>query len=186
MIQAVPTQSKQGMLPDECRAVDNNEPKGQNEIAATTSAVDDDRTTPVTEAASIPASELVHQNSQGHAERGIKRRGGARVAERPWRQVNKEWSKWNWKWLEPGRDTSKVHALSQKILFRRGVKLMAAWRKLSVNSAVARERDKKVARNLGWNSSADENIDSEACEPIDSDDSEYLEYVRELEERCAL
>ena len=89
MIQAVPAQSKQGMLPDECRAVDNNEPKGQNEIAATTSAVDDDRTTPVTEAASIPASELVHQNSQGHAERGIKRRGGARVAERPWRQVNK-------------------------------------------------------------------------------------------------
>ena len=63
---------------------------------------------------------------------------------------------------------------------------MAAWRKLSVNSAVARERDKKVARNLGWNSSAGENIDSEACEPIDSDDSEYLEYVRELEERCAL
>ena len=72
MIQAVPTQSKQGMLPDECRAVDNNEPKGQNEIAATTSAVDDDRTTPVTEAASI-----VHQNGQGHAERWIKRRGGA-------------------------------------------------------------------------------------------------------------
>ena len=93
MIQAVPTQSTQGMLPDECRAVDNNEPKGQNEIAATTSVFDDDRTTPVTEAASIPASELVHQNRQGHAERGIKRRGGARVAERPWRPVNKEWSK---------------------------------------------------------------------------------------------
>ena len=57
MIQAVPAQSKQGMLPDECRAVDNNEPKGQNEIAAATSAVDDDRTTHVTEAASIPASD---------------------------------------------------------------------------------------------------------------------------------
>ena len=36
-----------------------NESKGQIEIAATTSAVEDDRTTLVTEAASIPASELV-------------------------------------------------------------------------------------------------------------------------------
>ena len=58
---------------------------------------------------------------------------------------------------------------------------MAAWRKLSVNSAVARERDTKVARSHGWNSLADENIESEACESIDSDDSEYLEYARELE-----
>ena len=122
-----------------CRAVDNNEPKGHNEIAATTSAVDDDRTTPVDRGGKHPlrASWSI-RTAKDMPERGIKRRGGARVAERPWRQVNKEWSKWNWKWLEPGRDTSKVHALSQKILFRRGVKLMAAWRKLSVNLAVAK------------------------------------------------
>ena len=63
---------------------------------------------------------------------------------------------------------------------------MAAWRKLSVNSAVARERDKKVARSHGWNSLAGEYMDCEACESIDSDDSEYLEYVRELEERYAV
>ena len=55
-----------------------------------------------------------------------------------------------------------------------------------LSSAVARERDKKVARRYGWNSLADENIESEACGSIDSDDSEYLEYVRELEERYAL
>ena len=41
---------------------------------------------------------------------------------------------------------------------------------------------KKVARS---HSLADENIKREACESIDSDDSEYLEYVRELEERFA-
>ena len=33
---------------------------------------------------------------------------------------------------------------------------------------------------------ADESIESEACKSIDSDDSEYLEYVRELEERYAV
>ena len=137
--QVVPTQSKQGMLPDECRVVDNNESEDAVVIVG-----GEGHTTPLAEAEDIPASELVHQNSQGYADRGIKRRGGVRVAERPWRQVNKEWSKWNWKWLEPGRDPSEIHALIQKILFRRGVKLMAAWRKLSVNSAVARERDKKV------------------------------------------
>ena len=120
-----------------------NESKGQIEIAATTSAVEDDRTTPVTEAASTPASELVHQNTQEYASRGMPNRGGGvRLAGRPLRQVNKQWSMWNWTWREPGRGTSKAHALSEKILFRQGVKLMAAWRKMSLNSAATRERDK--------------------------------------------
>ena len=53
---------------------------------------------------------------------------------------------------------------------------MAAWRKLSLNSAATRERerDKNAARSLGWNSQAHEYIDSEACE---SDD----DFMRQLE-----
>ena len=82
--------------------------------------------------------------------------------------------KWNWTSLEPGRGTSKVHALSQKILFRRGVKLMSAWRKLSTNSAATRERDKNAAHSLGWESQASEYMDCEAC---DSDE----DFMSELE-----
>ena len=72
---AEPVQSKQEQLPDVCRAVDKNESEGEIEIAATTSAVEDDRTTPVTEA-SIPASELVHQNNQEDASCRMPNRGG--------------------------------------------------------------------------------------------------------------
>ena len=163
--EAEPMQSRQEQLPDVCRAVDKNESKGEIETAATTSAVEDDRTTLVAEAANIPASELVHQNNPEYTGRGTPNRGGGvRLAGRPWRQVNKQWSMWNWTWLEPGRGTSKGHALSQKILFRRGVKLMAAWRKLSLNSAATRERDKKTAHSFGWNSEAGEYMDCEACE----------------------
>ena len=84
-------------------------------------------------------------------------------------------TKWNWTWLEPERGTSKVHALSQKILFRRGVKLMAAWRKLSANSAGTRERDKNAAHSLGWKSQASEYMDCEAC---DSDE----DFMSELDD----
>ena len=161
-------QSTQEQLPDVCRAVDKNVSKGEIEIAATTSAVEDDRTTLVAQATNIPASEVVHQNSQEFSGRGIPNRGGGvRLAGRPWRQVSRQWSMWNWTWLEPGRGTSKVHALSQKILFRRGVKLTAAWRMLSVNSAATRERDKNAAHSLGWNSQAGEDMD---CEECDSDE----------------
>ena len=83
---------------------------------------------------------------------------------------------WNWTWLEPAQGTSKVHALSQKILFRRGVKLMAQWRKQSLNSAANRERDNNAARSLRWSSQANEYTDSEACE---SDD----DFMRQLENR---
>ena len=58
--QAVPTQPKQRMLPDECRAVDNIESKDEVVIVG-----DEDHTTSLAEAENIPASELVHQNSQG-------------------------------------------------------------------------------------------------------------------------
>ena len=63
----VTRRSKNSCPMSACRAVDN-ESKGHN--AATTSAVDDGSTTPVTEAASIPATELVHQNSQEYTSRG--------------------------------------------------------------------------------------------------------------------
>ena len=99
-------QSKQEQLPDVCRAMDKNESKGEIEIAATTSAVEDDRTTLVAEAAHIPASELVHQNRQEFYSRGIPKRGcGVRLGGGPWRQVNKECSMWNWTWLEPAQGT---------------------------------------------------------------------------------
>ena len=64
-------QSKQEQFPDVCRAVDKNESEGEIEMTATTSAVEDDRTTLVTEAASIPESELVHQNSKEYTSRVI-------------------------------------------------------------------------------------------------------------------
>ena len=41
---------------------------------------------------------------------------------------------------------------------------MAGWRKLSLNSAATSERHKDAAHSFGWNSQADEYIDSEACE----------------------
>ena len=59
--------------------------------------------------------------------------------------------------------TSKLHALSENIRFRPGVKLMAAWRKLSLKSAATRERDKNAAHSFGWNSQAGEHMDCEAC-----------------------
>ena len=71
---AVPTQSMQETFPDECRAVDNNESKDEVVIVG-----DEDRTTPLAEAENIPASKLVHQNSQGYADRGIKRRSGVEL-----------------------------------------------------------------------------------------------------------
>ena len=96
--EAEPMQSRQEQLSDVCRAVDM-------EIAATTSAVEDDRTTPVTETANILASEL----GRGIPNRG----GGVRLA---------------------GRGTSKSRAQPEDSL-PRGVKLMAAWRKLSLLSS---------------------------------------------------
>ena len=157
-----------------CRAVDKNESKGEIEIAATTSVVEDDRTTPVAEAASW-SIRTARSTGRGIPNRG----GGVRLGGRPWRQVNKQWSTMNWEWLEPGRGSSKVHALSQKILFRRGVKLMAAWRKLSLNSAATRERDKYAARSFGWNSQAGEYLDCEACE---SDE----DFMSELEDEYSV
>ena len=65
---------------------DKNELKGEIETASTTSAVEDDRTTSVAEAANIPKSELVHQNSQEDTSRGMPSRGGGVCpAGRPWR-----------------------------------------------------------------------------------------------------
>ena len=85
--EAEPMQSKQEQLPDVCRAMDKNESKGEIEIAATTSA------RRLLQRAVIPASELVHKNSQGHTDRGIPQIGcGVRLAGRPWRQVNKDYS----------------------------------------------------------------------------------------------
>ena len=69
--EAEPMQSKQEQLPHVCRAVDKNESKGEIEITTTTSAVEDDHTTPVAEAANIPAGMLVHQNSQEYPSRGV-------------------------------------------------------------------------------------------------------------------
>ena len=115
--EAEPMQSKQEQLPDVCRAVDKNESKGEIETAATECAVEDDRTTSVAEAANITTSELVHQNSQEDTSRGMPSRGGGVCpAGRPWRPTSKQWSMWNWTQLEPGRNTSKAHALCQKIL----------------------------------------------------------------------
>ena len=51
---------------------------------------------------------------------------------------------------------------------------MAAWRKLSLNSAATREPDKNEAISFGWNSQAGEYMDCEACE---SDD----DFISELE-----
>ena len=131
--EAEPTQLKQEQLPDVCRAMDKHESKGEIKIAATTSAVDDDRTTPVTAAAIISASWSIRTArdipTAGYPNEDVV---FASLVDRGGRSTK-----------SAACGISSFHALSQKILFRRGVKLMAAWRKQSLNSAATRERDKK-------------------------------------------
>ena len=57
---------------------------------------------------------------------------------------------------------------------------MAAWSKLSVNSAAMRERDKNAVHSFGWNSQTGEYMDCEACDS-DEDFMSELESERRVE-----
>ena len=121
---------EQMMLPDVCR-VDKNESEGEIEIAATTSAVEDDRTTACDKCGKHPRVQAGPPEQPGTCQPGDAQ--------------SKRWCSPRWKTVEASQQTVEhveLHALSQKMLFRWGVKLMAAWRKLSLNPAATRERDK--------------------------------------------